>query len=68
MFYVKTNISDNLEIKVDLYDDEIYTTCPICGKEVQVDPMDFAEVLKEGDLAGTQIYCDKCSEEYEKEN
>lgn len=23
MFYIKTNISNNVEIKVDLYDDEI---------------------------------------------
>lgn len=63
MFYVKTNISDDVEIKVDLYDDEIYTQCPKCGKEIQVETEVLRQVLLDGDLASTSLYCEKCSKE-----
>lgn len=63
MFYVKTNLNENIEIKVDLYDDEIFTRCPKCGKEIQVEKETLANVLKVGDLAGTSIYCEKCLKE-----
>ena len=33
MFYVKSDDGK----KVDIYGDELYTTCPICGKEFTVD-------------------------------
>lgn len=63
MFYVKTNISDDVEIKINLYDDEIYTQCPKCGKEMQVETEDLKLVLKDGDLASSSLYCEKCSKE-----
>lgn len=66
MFYVKTNISDNVEIKVDLYDDEIFTQCPKCGKEMQVETEELKQVLEGGDLAGSSLYCEKCSKQLEK--
>ena len=37
MFYIKTSISNSIELKVDLYTDEIYTQCPKCGKEIQLE-------------------------------
>ncbi len=61
MFYIKTKIADNLEIKVDLYGDEIYTKCGKCGKELEVDTETLEKVLKHGDLVSTTMYCDKCS-------
>ena len=61
MFYVKTNITDDVEIKVNLYDDEIFTQCLKCGKEIQVDTELFKKLLEDGDLASTSIYCQECS-------
>jgi len=37
MFYVKQTINDTLEIKVDIHDDNVFTTCPDCGVEICVD-------------------------------
>lgn len=61
MFYVKTNITDDVEIKVNLYDDEIFTQCTKCGKEIQVDTELLKSILEDGDLASTSIYCEECS-------
>lgn len=63
MFYIKTEISDNVGIKVDLYDDEIYTQCPKCGKEIQIETEVLKQVLEDGDLASSSLYCEKCSKE-----
>lgn len=62
MLYVKARISDNTEIKVDLYEDEIFSTCPECGKEVQVEPVVVASIINSEDgFSGTSIYCDDCA-------
>lgn len=62
MLYIKTQISENVEIKVDLYEDEIYSTCPGCGKEEQVEIEHLISILEDGgDFAGTSIYCEECS-------
>ncbi|MCI9247462.1 MAG: hypothetical protein HFJ30_10285 [Clostridia bacterium] len=63
MLYIKTNISDDVEMKVDLYDDEIYTQCSKCGKEMQVETEVLRQILQDGDLASTSLYCGKCSKE-----
>jgi len=61
-FYVKAKITDEVEIKMKLYDDEIYTSCPDCGKEMQVDADTIVSILGNGgDFAGTSIYCVDCS-------
>ncbi|MBO8164669.1 MAG: hypothetical protein H0Z34_13290 [Brevibacillus sp.] len=60
MFYAKANLGD-VEIKVALYDAEIYTVCPECGIEHQVD---LSEIYQDGgDLISTYVYCSKCSQE-----
>lgn len=60
MFYTKANLGE-VEIKVALYDDEIYTRCPKCGIEHQVD---LSEIYRDGgDLISTSVYCTKCSQE-----
>ena len=61
MLYAKTNLSNNTEIKIDLYDDEIYAQCTKCGKEIQVDNETLIQILKDGDLAGTSLMCNECS-------
>lgn len=63
MFYIKTNISSDVEVKVDLYKDENYTQCPKCGKEIQIETEVLKQVLEDGDLASSSLYCEKCSKE-----
>ena len=53
MFYLKHR-GEKLEIQCD----NVYTVCPQCQREI---PVDIAEVLAEGDLEGTQVYCVECS-------
>ncbi|GGB43387.1 hypothetical protein GCM10011409_21250 [Lentibacillus populi] len=61
MLYVKTKINDQVEMKVDLYEDEIFSSCPVCGKEYQVDPLEIADIISQGDdFPGTSFYCNGC--------
>lgn len=59
MFYVKEKINDVMEISIEINDENVFCTCPKCGKEVEVD---LVEVLEEGDLVSTQVCCNTCSE------
>ena len=59
MFYVKEKINDSMEISIEINDENVFCTCPKCGKEVEVD---LVEVLEEGDLVSTQVCCNTCSE------
>ncbi len=61
MFYVKEKISDSMEIRVELNDENIFTACPVCGNEFNVDREMMADVLTDGDFYGTSIYCESCS-------
>lgn len=65
MIYVKAK-TDEAEIKVVITDENVYTLCPICGKEHMVDIIGLCE---DGnfDLYGTSVYCPECSEEHRKE-
>ncbi len=66
MFYLKKKVNGDVELKIDLYDDEIYTICPKCGKELQVGNETLAGVLKDCDLASTSLYCEECSKNINK--
>ena len=59
MFYVKEKINDVMEVSIEINDENVFCTCPKCGKEVRVD---LVEVLGEGDLVSTQVCCNTCSE------
>ena len=59
MFYVKEKINDVMEVSIEINDENVFCTCPKCGKEVRVD---LVEVLEEGDLVSTQVCCNTCSE------
>jgi hypothetical protein len=64
MIYTKANITDDIEIKVTLYSEAIFCNCPDCGIEVQVDTETLRDILQDGDLAISSLYCDTCSEKY----
>ena len=59
MFYVKERINDSMEISIEINYENVFCTCPKCGKEVRVD---LVEELEEGDLFSTQVCCNTCSE------
>lgn len=56
MFYVKTNRNR----RIYLEENNVYTTCPICGKEHNVS---IPEIFSDGisDLYGTAVYCPECA-------
>lgn len=56
MFYVKVRGR-----KVNILEDNVFTRCPVCGKEHAVD---IVELFSGGDidLYGTAIYCPECAE------
>lgn len=57
MIYLKTEV-DGKPQTIDIYDDEIFTTCFKCGKEFQVDLHLIQEILKGGgDFSSTSISC-----------
>lgn len=59
MFYVKTKINEETTIATELTDENVFTICPECGKEFEIDLYDvFSDG---GDLYGTAIYCAECS-------
>lgn len=65
MFYVKHE-SDEVLVKVEINDENVFTVCPNCGTEHQVD---LCDVFKDGDidLFGAQVFCAKCSKQYIKQ-
>lgn len=60
MFYVKENITDAVSIAVEINDENVFCTCPVCGKEVQVN-LEEVFACGEADLFGTHVLCDECS-------
>lgn len=56
MFYMKYNGR-----KLEITEDNVFTRCPVCGKEFTVD---VSELFQDGDidLYGTSIYCPECAE------
>lgn len=58
MFYVKETVSDSMDVTIEINDENVFCRCPRCGDEVQVD---LQEILKEGDLFGTAVFCERCS-------
>lgn len=66
MLYTKMQLNDQVELKVDLYEDEVYSSCKICRKEVHVKPEELAEIITSGnDFCGTSYICSDCVKEGE---
>ncbi len=61
MFYVKERMNERVNLTLGITDDNVYTKCPRCGKEVKVN---LGEVFKVGDvdLFETVVLCAECSE------
>lgn len=61
MFYVKF-----LGLRRFITDENVYGTCPGCGKECRVN---LQELLQAGDcdLFGTAVYCPTCSGRIQRE-
>ena len=60
MFFVKTRIDDNTVLTTEITDENVFTHCPDCGAEVQIDLSELAED-GELDLFGTSVCCPECS-------
>ncbi len=60
MFYVKDKLGNASEIKVAISDENVFTICPLCGAEVDVD---LLEITKDEpfDVEGSSVLCSECS-------
>ena len=60
MFYIKTKRHCGKTITTEITDENVYTRCPECGREM---PIDLAEIFSdgEGDLFSTQVFCAACA-------
>jgi len=60
MFYTKTQLPGGKVVKTEITDENVYTHCPDCGRELSVD---LVEVIEdgEGDLVSTSIICSACT-------
>lgn len=65
MFYVKQKISEEGELRIYVADENVFTCCIKCGKEI---PVDLEELIAEHecDLYCTTILCSDCSKTQEK--
>lgn len=62
MIYLKTELENGKEININVYGDEFYCKCPICGKEVHLNDEDLKHIVNDGcDFAGTSVYCSDCT-------
>ena len=60
MFYVKKRLTNAVRVNIALDDENVYCTCPDCGKEVGVDlSCVFADGI--GDMYGTAVLCEECA-------
>ena len=61
MIYLKTELKDGKELKVDVYGDEFYCLCPGCGKEVHLDDEMVKRCASDGDFGSPSFYCNECT-------
>ncbi|MBP1971636.1 hypothetical protein J2Z83_003787 [Virgibacillus natechei] len=61
MLYHKFSLGDSRTLIAELYEDEIITFCPTCGKEHQLEPEEIADIINRGsDFVGTSYFCNGC--------
>lgn len=63
MFYVKANLTPDVEIKIDITDENVFCRCPHCGEEVPVDLSLFA-TDEDFDINSSAVLCEDCTEEF----
>lgn len=66
MFYVKTRLDPETVIEVDITDENVFTRCPECGAEVQIDLNDMVDEGGQLDLYGVSVCCEVCSRKHWK--
>lgn len=65
MIYHKVELSNGRYVNIDLHEDELFSECPKCYTEVQVDIEAIQSMIENGgDFSGTNVYCEKCSKLY----
>lgn len=60
MFYIKAKTNEDTCITTEITDENTFTTCVICGRELQVD-LDEAVIDGHLDLFGLNMRCEECS-------
>jgi hypothetical protein len=67
MFYIKSKLRNGETVKTDITDENVFTCCPECGRELLVD---ISEILSdgEGDLFSTNIICCACTKKRHVKN
>lgn len=60
MFYIRHQMGQDLTIKINIHDENVFTRCPYCSKELSVD---LSEVLsnEDSDLFSTAVVCSACA-------
>lgn len=60
MFFVKSKINENVELRITLDYNNVFTICPMCNKE---HPVDITQVLncECADLDQIAVYCEVCT-------
>ncbi|WP_206460394.1 hypothetical protein [Anaerovorax sp. IOR16] len=56
-FFVRRKLNNGSEIVISITDENVFTKCPVCGKEIQADLQELFE--NEGELFGTTFYCEE---------
>lgn len=65
MFYIKTNLASGKTIRTDITDENVFTRCPECGRELSVDLEElFSD--SECDLFSTAVVCCACTKKRRK--
>ncbi len=61
MFYVKTQLDENTAILTEITDENVFTCCPDCRREILVDLNDVIDDEGQLDLFGVSVCCTECS-------
>ncbi|MEL4861605.1 hypothetical protein AAEU42_10200 [Pseudoflavonifractor phocaeensis] len=61
MFYIKTELSEGVTLRSEITDENVFTMCPGCGCEHQVNLADVVDADDGLDLYGTVVLCAECS-------
>lgn len=51
------------KVYIRLYSDMIYSVCPKCDKEIEIDSNELLCILQDGGDFTTNTYCEECSKE-----
>ncbi len=62
MFYIKSGVAEGITVRAEITDENVFTVCPNCGAEHQVDLADVVGEDGKLDLFGTVVYCTACTE------